>query len=106
MVPLILVSTELRPADGYIWHAALDTYLKAITMVGAAPLMLPSLGDELDLPAILERVDGVLLTGSRSNVQDNRAILMDRRTTRFAGTAEDVTDDEVITAIKSVPCHY
>jgi hypothetical protein len=47
-----------------------------------------------------------LLTALRSNVQDNRAILMDRRTTRFAGTVEDVTDDEVITAIKSVPCHY
>jgi hypothetical protein len=47
-----------------------------------------------------------LLTALRSNVQDNRAILMDRRTTRFAGSAEDVTDDEVITAIKSVPCHY
>jgi hypothetical protein len=47
-----------------------------------------------------------LLTALRSNVQDSRAILMDRRTTRFAGTSEDVTDDEVITAIKSVPCHY
>jgi putative glutamine amidotransferase len=68
MVPLILISTELRPADGYVWHAALDTYLKAVAMVGAAPLMLPSLGDQLDLPAILSRVDGVLLTGSRSNV--------------------------------------
>jgi hypothetical protein len=47
-----------------------------------------------------------LLAALRSNVQDNRAILMDRRNTRFVGTAEDVTDDEVITAIKSVPCHY
>jgi hypothetical protein len=47
-----------------------------------------------------------LLTALRSNVQDNHAILMDRRTTRFVGSAEDVTDDEVITAIKSVPCHY
>jgi len=47
-----------------------------------------------------------LLTALRSNAQENRAILMDRRTTRFAGTSEDVTDDEVITAIKSVPCHY
>jgi hypothetical protein len=47
-----------------------------------------------------------LLTALRSNAQDNRAILMDRRNTRFAGSAEDVTDDEVITAIKSVPCHY
>ncbi len=47
-----------------------------------------------------------LLTALRTNGQDGRAILMDRRTTRFLGTAEDVTDDEVITAIKSVPCHY
>jgi putative glutamine amidotransferase len=72
MTPLILVSTELRPADDYVWHAALDTYLKAVAMVGAAPLLLPSLGDELDLPAILARVDGVLLTGSRSNVHPSR----------------------------------
>ncbi len=47
-----------------------------------------------------------LLTALRTNAQDGRAILMDRRNTRFLGTAEDVTDDEVITAIKSVPCHY
>ena len=46
-----------------------------------------------------------LLAALRSNVQDNRAILMDRRNTRFVGTAEDVTDDEVLTALKSVPCH-
>jgi hypothetical protein len=47
-----------------------------------------------------------LYTALRSNTQDNRAILTDRKTTRFAGMTEDVTDDEVITAIKSVPCHY
>jgi len=47
-----------------------------------------------------------LLAALRSNAQDNRAILMDRRDTRFVGSSEDVTDDEVITAIKSVPCHY
>jgi hypothetical protein len=47
-----------------------------------------------------------LMTALRSNAQDGRAILMDRRNTRFLGTVEDVTDDEVITAIKSVPCHY
>ena len=68
MTPVILVSTEIRPADGWIWHAAIDTYLKAVTLVDAAPLMLPSLGDGLDLAAILSRMDGVLLTGSRSNV--------------------------------------
>ncbi len=47
-----------------------------------------------------------LLTALRGNAEHNRAILMDRRDTSFAGTTEDVTDDEVILAIKSVPCHY
>jgi putative glutamine amidotransferase len=72
MTPLILVSTEIRPADGWVWHAALDTYLKAIATAGASPLLLPSLGEALDLEAILSRVDGVLLTGSRSNVHPSR----------------------------------
>jgi putative glutamine amidotransferase len=72
MTPLILVSTEIRPSDGYVWHAAIDTYLKAVVMVDAAPILLPSLGDALDLTAILSRVDGVLLTGSRSNVHPER----------------------------------
>ena len=35
-------------------------------------MMLPSLGDTLDLAAVLSRVDGVLLTGSRSNVHPTR----------------------------------
>ena len=47
-----------------------------------------------------------LVSALRGNADDNQAILMDRRDTSFAGTAEDVTDDEVISAIKSVPCHY
>lgn len=68
MTPLVLVSTEIRQADGWVWHAALDTYLKAVALAGATPLLLPSLGDRLDLSAALARVDGVLLTGSRSNV--------------------------------------
>jgi hypothetical protein len=42
----------------------------------------------------------------RANAEEERPILMDRRNTGFVGTAEDVTDDEVIMAIRSVPCHY
>jgi hypothetical protein len=47
-----------------------------------------------------------LISALRGNADSNRAILMDRRDTSFVGSADDVTDDEVITAIKSVPCHY
>jgi hypothetical protein len=47
-----------------------------------------------------------LVNALRGNAESDRVILMDRRDTSFAGTAEEVTDDEVISAIKSVPCHY
>jgi hypothetical protein len=47
-----------------------------------------------------------LISALRGNAESDRAILMDRRTTTFAGTADEVTDEEVISAIKSVPCHY
>jgi len=68
MTPLVLVSTEIRRIETWTWHATLDTYLNAVVLAGGTPIMLPSLGEKLDLPAVLSRVDGVLLTGSRSNV--------------------------------------
>ena len=47
-----------------------------------------------------------LLRALRGNVSSDRVLLMDRKDTSFAGTADEVTDEEVIDAIKSVPCHY
>lgn len=47
-----------------------------------------------------------LIDALRGNAEHDRAILMDRRDTSFLGSADEVTDDEVISAIKSVPCHY
>jgi hypothetical protein len=47
-----------------------------------------------------------LITALRGNADRGLAILMDRRDTSFVNTADEVTDEEVINAIKSVPCHY
>jgi hypothetical protein len=47
-----------------------------------------------------------LISALRGNADNNRVLLMAPRDTSFAGTTDDVTDDEVISAIKSVPCHY
>jgi len=47
-----------------------------------------------------------LIGALRGNAESNRAILMDRRDTSFVGGSDEVTDEEVINAIKSVPCHY
>lgn len=67
--PIVLVTADVKPVDGYRWHAAPSTYLEAVLNgAGAIPLILPSLGSALDIDAVLDRVDGVLATGSRSNV--------------------------------------
>jgi hypothetical protein len=47
-----------------------------------------------------------LIDALRGNAQNNLAILMNQRDTSFVGATEEVTDEEVISAIKSVPCHY
>lgn len=68
-LPLVLVSTDLRRIDGYDWHMTPTNYIEAVLVgAGAIPMLLPSLGGALDLDAVLDHVDGVLLSGSRSNV--------------------------------------
>jgi hypothetical protein len=47
-----------------------------------------------------------LVEALRGNAEDNLAILMDRRDTSFVGSSEEISDEEVISAIQSVPCHY
>jgi hypothetical protein len=47
-----------------------------------------------------------LIAGLRGNAEHDQAILMDRRDTSFVGAGDDITDEEVIMAIRSVPCHY
>lgn len=67
--PLVAVSTDVRQFENYTWHAAPQQYLEAaISGAGVLPLLVPSFGDRLDLDELLSSVDGVMLTGSKSNV--------------------------------------
>ncbi len=67
--PLVAVPTDVKPFENYNWHAAPQQYLEAaIDVAGVTPLLVPSFGDRMDLDAILDAVDGVLVTGSKSNV--------------------------------------
>jgi hypothetical protein len=47
-----------------------------------------------------------LTAALRGNADSGQALLLNRRDTSFAGSAEEIPDEEVISAIKSVPCHY
>jgi putative glutamine amidotransferase len=67
--PLVAVSTDVRQFENYTWHAAPQQYLEAaIAGAGVLPVLVPSFGDRLDFDRLLASVDGVMVTGSKSNV--------------------------------------
>jgi putative glutamine amidotransferase len=70
MKPLIGISCCVKPFGifGTPNHAASDTYVRAVLgPVDGIPVLLPAAGEAL-VPGILPRLDGLILTGSRSNV--------------------------------------
>ena len=66
---IIAVTSDIKFIDIYEWHSAPRTFVNAVVKgASAIPLIVPSLTDEADIDEILDHVDGVLLTGARSNV--------------------------------------
>ena len=71
MKPLIGISccTKQFGIFGMPNHAASDTYIRATDrLVGAVPVLIPANGSMADAATLLARLDGIILTGSRSNV--------------------------------------
>jgi putative glutamine amidotransferase len=70
MKPLIGVTSERVLADGYYWHRVEEHYpLAIIEAAGGIPVVIPSLSAQLDYRALLQRLDGLLLTGGASNIE-------------------------------------
>ena len=67
--PVVAVSADIREFDNYVWHCAPETYLAAaMDVAGVLPLAVPAMGARVDAAALMERMDGLLVTGSRTNV--------------------------------------
>jgi hypothetical protein len=89
------------------WYAACRNFRQvSFCTTGTTYDLTPEGGTTMDHRSLLDTERRQLLNALRANAEDGRAILMDRRDTGFAGTADDVTDEEVIAAIQSIPCHY
>jgi putative glutamine amidotransferase len=66
---LVAVATDVKAFENYTWHATPQQYLEAaVSAAGVLPVLVPSFGERLDLDALLAAVDGVMITGSKSNV--------------------------------------
>lgn len=68
--PIVAVSSDRRVLDPHPSHIAGEKYLRAlIDGADTLPLIVPSLAEDIDVDDLLERVDGIALTGSYSNIE-------------------------------------
>lgn len=68
--PLVGVTACSRMLGLHPYNVACDKYIRAVAVAaGAMPLVIPSMAELLDMPRLLDTFDGLLLTGSPSNVE-------------------------------------
>ena len=68
--PLIGIPADRRMVGHHPFHMVGEKYARAvIDAAGAAPVLIPSLAEELGFEELLDRLDGLLFTGSPSNVE-------------------------------------
>ncbi|HSM29492.1 MAG TPA: gamma-glutamyl-gamma-aminobutyrate hydrolase family protein, partial [Woeseiaceae bacterium] len=68
--PIIGVPADRRVYEPHPWHMVGEKYLKAvIEAADAVPLIIPVLADDLAIDELVDQVDGVMLTGSYSDLE-------------------------------------
>ncbi len=67
--PLVGLPADTYEDKGLLFHSIGDKYLRAVADVSkATPVMIPAMDLEADLDGLLDRLDGVVMTGAVSNV--------------------------------------
>ena len=68
--PLIGVTACVKQIGLHPYHISGDKYLRAVSVAALGmPVVIPSLGELTDITEVLTHLDGLLLTGSPSNVE-------------------------------------
>jgi putative glutamine amidotransferase len=69
-IPLVAIPTCFREVNERVMYTAVVRYPHAVVdAAGCLPMLIPSIGEKLDIEALLDTIDGLLLTGSPSNVE-------------------------------------
>jgi len=88
--PLIGIPADRRMVGHHPFHMVGEKYARALLDAAeSAPLLIPALAEELGFDELLERLDGLLFTGSPSNVEPHRY----RGTPSAPGTLHDPARD-------------
>ena len=69
-LPLIGIPTDRSLVGNHFFHMVGEKYIDAVSAgAGALPMLVPALGSAISVPDLLNACDGLLLTGSASNVE-------------------------------------
>ena len=71
-MPLVCVSASVMELENrrHLVHGTGAKNIDAVErFAGCVPVMLPALGERLDVESFVERIDGLVLTGGRANVE-------------------------------------
>lgn len=67
--PIVAVTADIRAFDGANWHAVQHQYVRAaLNVADVMSFIIPAFEQGNDIDALLDRVDGLMLTGSATNV--------------------------------------
>lgn len=88
--PVIGIPADQRMIGPHPFHAVGDKYVRAVAEAAdAIPLLIPALGEGLQLEGLMQHLDGILFTGSPSNVEPRRY----NGDPSIAGTLHDAARD-------------
>lgn len=88
--PVVAIPADIREIEGNVWQATPNQYVRAaVKGAGVIPLLVPALESGHDFDEILDRVDGLLVSGSRTNVHPS---LFGREATEADGPFDPARD--------------
>lgn len=88
--PLVGLPCDRKPIGPHPFQAVGEKYVRAVVDgAGGMPVLLPSLAPPLDLRGLLGELDGLLLTGSHSNIEPHHY----SREASFPGNPHDPARD-------------
>lgn len=98
-LPVVAVTTDLKVLGGHPSYSVAKKYVDPVLpLSGAMPLLLPSMGAELPVERLLDTVDGLVFTGSPSNIEPHHYQQSLRNPESPADPARDATTLPLIRA--------
>ena len=101
--PVVGIPACIKPIGVHDYHVVGRKYVDALALAaGCTPLLLPALGDAQDNQQLLSLLDGLLLTGSASNVEPYRYGQTPHSPDMLIDTARDETTLPLIKAALAI----